>query len=72
MMQTCHTVTDTDWTMSDFTSGMDFAAFSSHQAKSTSVKESNALDRVDQDPTDARLDYRRGGHSGTSPAENAT
>ena len=51
------TVTDVDWAVSDFSSGMDFAAISSHQPKSASVKGSNELDFADEDPTDVRLDY---------------
>ena len=52
-----HTVTDTDWVVSDFRSGMDFAAISSYRAKSASVKGSNALGSADHNPTDVRLNY---------------
>ena len=54
-----HTVTDRNWTVSDFPSGMHFVEIPSHKAKSASVKGSNALDNADQDPTDVRLDYGR-------------
>lgn len=52
-----YTVTDTDWTVSDVPTEMNFAAIPSHRVKSENVKGSNALDSADQDRTDAPLYY---------------
>ena len=69
-----HTVTDADWTVFYFPSGMDFAAIPSHQQKSASVKGSNALDIAHcGSESDRRSAHLPGsGLSGTSSAENAT
>ena len=52
-----NTVTDMDWAVFDFPSGMDFSAIPSHWAKNASVKGSNTLESADLDLTDVRLDH---------------